>query len=411
MAAEFLRGYGIDLQCEISRAQFGHGLNKTPPSTRKISRVENARLAGKDPNTLWDMTINGGKISSVCPHGFNVGEQQCVEPETLDAKGCVLAPSLCHPHVHLDKCFLLYDSKYSDLEIIDGSFEEAMDLTAKAKSRFDTEDLLRRGRWLITESIAAGVTCLRAFVEVDTSVGFKCLDAGLKLKEEFRGYCEIQICVFGQEPICSNGVNFPEGANLIEEALKREGVDAVGSAPYVEAGESLMRSNVAWIMKAALNHNKHLDFHVDYNLDPQKAPLIPTIIQAAEVAKWADISKDKTIVLGHCTRLTLLNSEMWQRLQKQIGDLPIFFIGLPTSDIFMMGKPDKDECNAERVRGTLQVLEMIHKFHLDCAIGVNNVGNAFTPYGNCDPLSIASMGVGIYQAGTKRDTHMLYVRS
>lgn len=35
--------------------------------------------------------------------------------------------------------------------------------------------------------------------------------------------------------------------------------------------------------------------------------------------------------------------------------------------------------------------------------------NAFTPHGNCDPLSIASLGVGIYQAGTKQDTEVLYV--
>ena len=37
-----------------------------------------------------------------------------------------------------------------------------------------------------------------------------------------------------------------------------------------------------------------------------------------------------------------------------------------------------------------------------------NVGNAFTPQGSCDPLSIDSLGVGVYQAGTKVDAQVLY---
>lgn len=45
---------------------------------------------------------------------------------------------------------------------------------------------MERGRALIQESIAFGVTHMRAFVEVDPCVQFKCLDAGLALKQEFR---------------------------------------------------------------------------------------------------------------------------------------------------------------------------------------------------------------------------------
>ena len=51
---------------------------------------------------------------------------------------------------------------------------------------------------------------------------------------------------------------------------------------------------------------------------------------------------------------------------------------------------------------------MITKYGLKGAIAINNVGNAFTPHGSCDPLGIASMGVGIYHAGTKGDAHLLY---
>jgi hypothetical protein len=50
---------------------------------------------------------------------------------------------------------------------------------------------------------------------------------------------------------------------------------------------------------------------------------------------------------------------------------------------------------------------MIEEYKFNAAIGVNNVGNAFTPYGSCDPLNLASFGVGVYQAGTRADADML----
>ena len=417
MAADFLKSYGINLQHEISRIQYGEAstsnssLVNTDDPILRVSKIENARLPAKDPSSLWDISICAEKISSICPHNTNIGKLETTQRDIIDAQGAMLAPSLCHPHIHLDKCFLLYDDKYSDLGIIKGDFQEALDLTAKAKSRFEIEDLLRRGRWLITESIAAGVTCMRAFVEVDNIVGFKCLDAGLRLKEEFKHSCKVQICVFQQEPVFSGGKNDPEGASMIEKALERDGVDVLGSTPYVEQNDVLMLANIEWAFKTALKHNKHLDFHIDYNLDGQKVPLVPYVVEMTKIMKWVDISKERTIVLGYCTRLTLLNSQEWQYLQTQVSGLPIFFLGLPTSDIFMMGKPDKDERGGERVRGTLQITELIHKHNLNGAIGVNNVGNAFTPQGNCDPMSIASIGVGLYQAGTKTDTDILYVRS
>jgi hypothetical protein len=63
----------------------------------------------------------------------------------------------------------------------------------------------------------------------------------------------------------------------------------------------------------------------------------------------------------------------------------------------------------DRYRGTLHIPEIIEERGLQAAIAVNNVGNAFTPQGNCDPLSVASLGVGLYSRGTIRDMDLLFV--
>ncbi len=414
MAAEFLRGHGVDLQKEMSKVQFGQASEASSvsnmtiprPPRQPISKIQGVRLPTKPPNSLWDIILNEERIHSISPHVPSLVSRFCPS-DVIDGREQFLAPSLCHPHIHLDKCFLLSDPKYSDLEIVKGDFAEALELTGKAKARFQEDDLVRRGRWLVTESIAAGVTSMRAFVEVDATVHFRCLNAGLKLKKEFRDRCEIQICVFAQDPVMTPGKN-PEGQKLIEDALSRKGVDVVGSTPYVEGDEDKMRENVTWAISTALKYGKHLDFHLDYNLDPKQTALTEYVIERLKAQHWTAYTREKTIVLGHCTRLTLFTADQWRQLRSNIANLPISFTGLPTSDIFMMGKPSHGEGDGQRVRGTLQILSMVQKYNLQGAIGVNNVGNAFTPQGSCDPMSIASMGVGLYQAGTKKDAELLF---
>lgn len=405
MARNYLASHGIDLDAEMSKIQFGTdnarlATGNSSSTDGSISKIIGVRLPRKPASTLWNISIADGRISSINPHNKPAPSISHL-PNVLEGSGRLLAPSLCHAHIHLDKCFLLQDPKYSDLQIINGDFEEAMSLTSKAKARFEGDDLLRRGRQLITESMEFGVTCMRAFVEVDGDVGMKCLDAGLKLKNEFKDRCDVQICAFAQLPLFS-GPDSGEGIRkLMTDAAKREGIEVVGSTPYVESDEEKSRINVQWITDLALDNGKMLDLHLDYHLDEKKQPLIWSVLNDLREKQWSERS-GKQISLGHCTRLTHFQAEEWKKLREGIQGLPIAFVGLPTSDLFMMR-------TEERFRGTLHVPELIKKHGLQAAIAVNNVGNAFTPQGNCDPLAVASLGVGVYQAGTKEDAETLYV--
>ena len=254
---------------------------------------------------------------------------------------------------------------------------------------------------------------MRAFVEVDSVARFKALEAGLELKRRWYGKCEVQICVFAQEACFTrSGENQNEGEDnrrLIEEAMNIEGVDCVGSTPYVEGNAEKARKNVEWIVKLAMGKGKHLDMHLDYHLDKSKEALVWYVLEVLRREGWADKANGKTVCLGHCTRMTLFSQDEWRRLKEEVHGLRVSFVGLPTSDLFMMGRPDEGEGWKDRGRGTMQVLWMIKELGINAAIGANNVGNAFTPQGNADPLSVASLGVGLYQAGTEEDASLLYV--
>ena len=410
MAAHFLQRHGIDLQEEMDRVQLERSRapsaeDNVPNLGRAILRINGLMMRDTSIESLWDLHLDSGNVQCVRPHRRS-GVTKDAEDWIASDKAFVL-PSLCHPHIHLDKCFLFSHPKYHDLEVVNGDFAKALELTSKAKARFEEDDLLTRGEWVIMESIAAGVTHIRAFVEVDTTVRFRCLDAGLRLKHRFAPVCEIQICVFAQDPVFSEGKNHPQGKHLIEEALSRDGVDALGSAPYVESSPALMRTNLDWVVSTAVQYKKHLDLHLDYNLDSSLPPLVFYALDLLH-EHWRAKNDGRTIVFGHCTRLTMFTAEEWHRLREAIADLPLYFIGLPNSDLFMMGKPNEEDGGGQRVRGTLQIPQMVKKYGIQGAIGVNNVGNAFTPQGNCDPMSIASTGIGIYQAGTKADADVLF---
>lgn len=400
MAGEFLRSHGIDIDAEMARIQ------GTAPSAAASTWIQNVTLPGTTSDSRWTVEIEDGTVKEI--KGYE-GEEELLSA-AINGQGGLLTPSLCHPHIHLDKAYLLSHPRHSHLQIEKGDFQEAMDLTGKAKSQFQRVDLLERGQRVVDESVAAGVTYMRAFVEVDAGVQMKCLDAGIELKMAAAGEktCVIQLCAFAQLPLFSPAQDDAKGEvirDLMRTAARGGYIGAIGSTPYVEADREKMKQNVEWMVDLSIEFGLHLDFHLDYNLDPKVEPMVWHVIETLKERQWKKHTSDKTVVLGHCTRLTLWEDSQWRRLASAIAEagLPISFVGLPTSDLFMMRTGQQPE-----IRGTLNIPRLINEYGLNTSIGINNIGNAFTPQGSCDPLALACQGVGIYQAGTKRDTELLF---
>ena len=373
--------------------------------------LENLILPGRGTNNRFDVEISDSdhKITKINP----------ALPTSNKSPPSRVIPTLCHPHIHLDKPFLLTAHNtgpglpdYSDLAPQDGTFAEALANTSAAKERYTHDDLIRRGSQLIVESIQAGVTSMRAFVEVDRVTKLKCVKAGVELKKKYESQCHVQLCVFAQDPIFDEDKDGPENRQWVEKALNEYAaqIEVVGSTPYVEGSDELQKRNVDWAVEVATKHHLHLDFHLDYNLDENSEPILWHVIDVLKNQNFPEMNPEKTVVIGHCSRMTLFNNSDMHRLAGLISDnkLPFHFGGLPTSDIFMMGRPKDENWGGQRPRGSLQVLSMMKQFGLKPCISINNVGNAFTPWGNLDPLRLASLGVGLYQAGTPRDAELLF---
>ena len=215
--------------------------------------------------------------------------------------------------------------------------------------------------------------------------------------------------VFAQDPLFASATDDRPGLNyvLLQGALHRPGVEAVGSTPYVEPSVAHAKRNIELVLDLAFEHGVHADFHLDYNLDPSAEPLIWHVLeqlrQRIRGGRWRPGAH---VCVGHATRLTLFAPDEWRLLRGALLDerLPVTLVGLPPSDLYMMGR------GLERApRGTLDVPRLASELGVRAAMAVNNVENAFTPQGPVDPLALCPLGVAVFQAGTKLDCRTLLV--
>lgn len=407
------------------RSNLVNDQSPTESKTTDQTTIQNVIIPSVNPKIKWDLEIANGKMVSL-------------QASSSSSCASLLLPPLCHPHVHLDKPYILrshHDDSdslpmghypdYSDLAPTSGSFQEALAITSEAKTRYTDEDLQLRGLQLVADSYKRhGVASMRAFVEVDHVVQFKAIEAAKQVKKAFAHLVEVQLCLFAQDPIFSTA-HGNENRELLLKALDtyRDDIGALGTTPYVEQGadkgqkQAAEHRNIDWAVETAIERGLHLDFHLDYNLDDTSTSSVTKVVSRLREREWLGNNPGKTVVIGHCTHLST-RGDLLQEVASQINSspkLPVHFVGLPTSDMFMMGRPEEQRSASgtqymphTRPRGTLQIPSMIKDFGLNGCLGVNNVGNAFTPYGDGDPLQLASWGTGIYQAGTAADAKLLY---
>ncbi|EIM86032.1 Metallo-dependent hydrolase [Stereum hirsutum FP-91666 SS1] len=311
-------------------------------------------------------------------------------------------------------CHWIRGPSLDHVDVVHRTFQEALEVTSTAKARFmhDGTDLYERGKRLVTESILAGVTSMRAFVEIDRIVSMHCLNAGLRLKKEFIKECEIQLVVFAQDPLFDDPSATEPGDNyrLLVEAAATLGVSVIGSAPYVEPSLDQAKRNIKLVLNLAKEGGLHVDFHLDYNLNSSAQPLIYDVIQYMRELQWTSLfsrGSMRQVTIGHGTRYSLFDDQEWRDLKESIGDLPISFVALPQSDLYMMGKTYPRSAKLAP-RGTIPV-PFVADLGLDIALSVNNVENAFTPQGSVDPLPLCSLGVAIYQDASERACQILLV--
>jgi cytosine deaminase len=283
-------------------------------------------------------------------------------------------------HIHLDKACIL-----DRCAIEEGTLAEAFTTTAAAKADFTEADVYARAARVVEMAETHGTTRMRTFVEVDPRAGLRSFEAIRKVKADYAFAVDIEICAFAQEGL----TNEPETAGLLDQAL-RAGADLVGGCPYTDPDPA---AHIAAIFDLAERHAVDVDFHADFDLDPEGSAL-PRIVAETRARGYGG-----RVSLGHVTKLSAMHPEAVADMAAQLAEAGVAATVLPATDLFLLGR------EAERLvpRG-LAPAQLLRNAGVVTSVASNNILTPFTPFGDASLGRMANLYANV--AHLSRDEDM-----
>jgi cytosine deaminase len=336
----------------------------------------------RDGQPHVDIAVDRGRIVAVERH---------VEAGTtafVDAGGRAVLPGLLEPHVHLDKA-LLETPNHS------GTLAEAIRATGIAKRTESRDAMLTRSRRLLDMAIRSGTVALRCHPDVDPIQGLAGVETALTLKEEYADLIDLQVVAFPQEGL----LKAPGALELIHEAL-RMGADVVGGCPYNEACWDDTREHIRLVFALAEKFGRPIDMHADFADSAADA----RFAAAAHIAQSAiERGYHGRVALGHVTSLSELSVETARPTIDLLAAGDVTVVTLPATDLYLGGRTD----SGRNPRRGLTPVRALCDAGVNVAFSSNNIRNAFTPFGNADPIQIGSLLAHAGQLGSPTDRQLV----
>ena len=332
--------------------------------------ISNVRIAGREG--CLDIGIKDGRIATI-EHAL------ATDAPRQDMCGCFAFGGFVDSHIHLDKACIL-----DRCLICEGTLEEAVRETAKAKVAFTTEDVYARAARVVENAILNGTTAMRTFVEVDPRAGFRSLEAIRQIRRSYAWAIDIQICAFAQEGL----TNEPEAADMLDRALT-DGADLIGGCPYTDPDP---QAHITRIFDLAERHDVDVDFHLDFDLNPSGSA-IPIVVAETERRGYGG-----RVSIGHVTKLSAMPAQAAGELAARLADAGIAVTVLPATDLFLLGR-DRDHLIP---RGLAPAM-LLAANGVTVTAATNNVLNPFTPYGDASLGRMANLLANVAQLSRDDD--------
>lgn len=311
--------------------------------------ITNARLAG------WDTPV---EIGIARGHIAEIAHRIASDAPRDDAAGALAFAGFVECHIHLDKAGIL-----DRCPICEGTLKEAVALTARAKAGFTVRDVRARAAKVVEAAIVHGTTRMRSFVEIDPRAGFRSFEALLEVQHDYASAIDIELCAFAQEGLTQEMATYA----MLDEALGT-GATSIGGCPYTDPDPV---AHVGLIFDLAEEHGTAVDFHADFDLDPDKS-ILPEIARQTRARGFSG-----RVSVGHVTKLARMPPAELDRLGAELAGAGITVTALPATDLFILGQ--------------LAPLQRLRALGVEVTLGSNNILNPFTPYGDASLLRMASL--------------------
>jgi cytosine deaminase len=321
---------------------------------------------------LQDACLADGSVADVVVDGWTVAE---VSPgaagrveEVVNVRGKLLLPAFVDGHVHLDKVLIR-----DELREHDGTLAGAIESIHERKRRYTVQDVRRRARAVIEESVRLGTTRLRSHVDVDTIGGLVPLEGVMAAAAKCADIAEVQTIAFPQEGLLRD----PGAYDLMEAALEA-GADVVGGMPHWEVDDDSRREHVRLCFDLAERFDRPLDMHVDETDDGSVRTLE---MVADEALRRGFIGR---VCAGHVCSLAAADHDYAERVIEKCAQAEISIAANPVTNLVLQGRGDRGLIR----RGTTRIGEL-RAAGVNVLFGQDCVKDGFYPFGRGSMLEVA----------------------
>ncbi|WP_145523760.1 cytosine deaminase [Virgibacillus sp. SK37] len=326
--------------------------------------IKNAKLRGKDE--LYSIVVKDGNIEEVSTQVDMGGH------EVIDVNGALVLPPFIEPHIHLDSTLTAGEPEWN----LSGTLFEGIERWSERKKSLTKEDVKYRSKTALKWQVAQGIQHVRTHVDV-TDPKLIALEALLEVKEEMKDYVDLQLVAFPQEGIQS----FPNGAELVEEALKM-GADVVGGIPHYEFTREYGVQSMKTAFDLAEKYNVLVDIHCD-EIDDEQSRFVEVVAKEAY-----ERGMGSRVTASHTTAMGSYNNAYASKLFRILKMSEINFVSNPLVNIHLQGRFD----TYPKRRGLTRVKELLEA-GMNVCFGHDDIFDPWYPLGTGNMLQVLHMGI------------------
>lgn len=336
--------------------------------------IKNARLRGrKGP---YSIGIKDGKI-------FEMGEVSGNGELEIDAKGNMVTESFVNPHLHMCKVYTFTMIGEGSLrhyhEKMMGGAMTAIELASRIKEMYDEKWIYKNVRKAALEGLRHGCTHIRAFVDTDTKARLEGIKALLKVRDELKGWVDIQVVAFPQDGVLRD----PGAEEYVRKAIEL-GSDVVGGIPWIEYTDEDARVHIDKMFEIAKEFDKDVAMLTDDAGDPG---LKTTEMLALKAVREGWIGR---VTACHARAMQLYPDPYFRKLVAL----------LKRADMSVVSDPHTGPLYA-RVKGLLNE-------GVNVALGQDDIADAYYPYGRNKMLEVAFLNSHLLWMTGLKDMETLY---
>ncbi len=259
-------------------------------------------------------------------------------------------------HAHFDKSYLMTPETFSKCQ---RSLQEKWKLYRYFKLNYTEEDLLNRMSRCVSNLINQNTKYIRTFVDADSIVGQKCIDAAVKLKHLYLDDIKINIAI---QPL--EGLENKESRENFIEACKK--ADFIGGLPD---RDSSPEKHVDLLFDLAKSLNKPVDIHVGQNNIPEEKETKMILDKIIE----HKLSQEVNLV--HCISLSCQDDSYIRYQADRMRDLGVSVIVCPSAAISMK----QNRFKTSPIHNSIAPVDILLDCGVNVKLGIDNIEDLFMP--------------------------------